>query len=81
MIYYKNIGYDKTIYNFFELVRQTEKFNVFKQIGKKHYNGQVHPDRTQIGVQEFKVSKESNKLNKWTGQDMKENYNYTYTGA
>lgn len=81
MIYYKNIGWDKTIYNFYELVRETKNFNVFKHIGKKHHNGQVFPDRTQIGQDEFKLSKESKKLHKWNGEEMIENNNYTYTGA
>jgi hypothetical protein len=80
MIYFKETGYDKTIYNFFELVRETEIFNVFRKISKTEQNGNVFPDRTKFLGDDFKIKKTSNRLQKWEGQELKENHNYTYTG-
>lgn len=80
MIYFKETGYDKTIYNFFELVRETEKFNVFRRISKTENGGVVFPDRTKFLGDDFKIKKTSQELQKWEGQELKENHNYTYTG-
>jgi SOS-response transcriptional repressor LexA len=83
MIYFKETGYDKTIYNFFELVRETEKSYFFRRIAKSESNGYVLPNRTKFEGSEVRVNKNSKtmlNLQKWEGQDLKENHNYTYTG-
>lgn len=83
MIYFKETGYDKTIYNFFELVRTTTNYYVFRRISKIENNGSVFPDRTKFEGSEVRVNKGSRtarNFQKWEGQELKENYNYTYTG-
>lgn len=83
MIYFKETGYDKTIYNFLQLVRETEKSYFFRRISKLEYNGGVLPYINKFEGSEFRVNKNSKtmrNLQKWEYQDLEENHNYTYTG-
>lgn len=82
-IYYKKSGYDKTIYNFFIIERETKAFVFLRRISKVDVPGGVAPGELEESLNLTKLSKK--KFNvyfyEWNNKPLVENHNYTYTGA
>lgn len=79
-IFYKETGNDKTTYRFFELMKETNSFYTLMPIGKHQLKDGVYPNRLQVTGEEIRVKK-TQLLIEWNGETLKENNNYTYTGA
>lgn len=81
-IYSKEWGYDRTIVDFYKIVKETEHFVTFQPLKKKQ-TGQNHEV---VAIEEkdgdtFRVKKSKMwRFDFWDGSPIKENHNYTYTG-
>jgi len=80
-LFYTENGYNRTIVNFYELVKETEFFLTLVQVGKYNYDNGVTPNTTELKGDNFRVKKTNSLYRIWNGQNLKENNNYTYTGA
>lgn len=80
-IFYSETGYNRTRINFFELVKETKSFYTLMPIGKFNNSNGVNPNRTKIQGESFRVKKTNKRIYEWKGETLKENDNYTYTGA
>jgi len=80
-IFYTETGYDRTSYIFFEMRKETKCFYYLEAIGKHNNEYGVNPDRTKVTGTGFRIKKENKSFIQWNGQALKENRNYTYTGA
>ena len=80
-IFYTETGYNRTRVNFFELVSETKCFYTLMPIGKFNNENVVNPNRTKILGNSFKIKKTKRILCEWNGETLRENDNYTYTGA
>ncbi len=80
-IFYTETGYNRTTVKFYELVKETQSFYTLVQIDKYNYNNGVTPNPTKIIGDSFRVKKTNYLYQTWKGQELKENNNYTYTGA
>lgn len=82
-IYYKEYGYDKTIYNFFIIERETKAFVFLRRMSKVDVPGGVAPGEIENNSDIIRLSKK--KFNvyfyEWNNKPLVENHNYTYTGA
>ena len=79
-IFYRETGYDRTSYLFFELIKETDKFYYLNAIGKFDNEFGVNPNRSNLIGSPFRVKKTNLSFVKWNGETLKENRNYTYTG-
>ena len=85
-IYYKESGYDKTIYNFFIIDRETKAFVFLKRLTKiDKYPGVapgVAPGELENNSDTIRLSKKKFNVyfSEWNNQPLVENHNYTYTG-
>ena len=82
-IYYKESGYDKTIYNFFIIEKETSTFVFLRRLTKiNKQNGVIAGELDTV----FNIDKLSKKkfniyFTKWNNEPLIENHNYTYFGA
>ena len=81
-IYYKESGYNKTIYNFFIIERNTKSFVFLKRLDKiEEGNGvvagciQSDSDIIKLSNKKFNVY-----FREWNNKPLIENHNYTYRG-
>lgn len=79
-IYYKETGYNRTTFNFFKILKETEFFYIFIPIGKDKLKDGVSANRSKITGEAFRIKKSNKSFVKWDGSSMLENPNYTYTG-
>jgi hypothetical protein len=81
-IYYKESGYNKTIYNFFIIDRSTKSFVFLKRLDKKEEGDGVVAGCIQSDSDIIKLS--NKKFNvyfrEWSNKPLIENHNYTYRG-
>jgi len=82
-IYYKESGYNKTIYNFFIIERETKAFVFLRRMSKVDVPGGVAPGELENNFDIIRLIKK--KFNvyfyEWNNKPLVENHNYTYTGA
>ena len=81
MIFYTETGYNRTTVKFYELVKETKSFYTLVEIGKFDNEFGINPNMTIKKGDTFRVKKTNPKFRVWNGQELKENNNYTYTGA
>jgi hypothetical protein len=81
MIFYTETGYNRTTVKFYELVKETKSFYTLVQIGKFDNEFGINPNMIIKKGDTFRVKKTNSKFRVWNGQELKENNNYTYTGA
>ena len=82
-IYYKETGFDKTIYKFFILEKETPAYVFLRSINKVYQGPGVVPGdivsdldlMQRISKKKFNVY-----FYKWNDQPLIENHNYTYKG-
>ena len=81
-IYYKASGYDRTIYNFFIIDRETKAFVFLKRLTKIDKDSGVvagelenNPDTIRLSKKKFNVY-----FREWNNKPLIENHNYTYRG-
>ena len=81
-IYYTSSGYDRTIYNFFIVERETKSFVFLKRMTKAEKNNGVVPKSIDAESDLFRLSKKKFNVyyREWNNQPLIENHNYTYTG-
>ena len=82
-IYYRESGYDKTIYNFFIIERETKAFVFLRWMNKLDKGSGVIPGEIDNNSDAVKLSKKKFNMcyRQWNNQPLIENHNYTYTGA
>ena len=81
MIFYTETGYNRTTVKFYELVKETKSFYTLVQIGKFDNEFGINPNMIIKKGDTFRVKKTNYLYQMWKGQELKENNNYTYTGA
>jgi len=81
MIFYTETGYNRTTVKFYELVKETKSFYTLVEIGKFDNEFGINPNMTIKKGDTFRVKKTNYLYQTWKGQELKENNNYTYTGA
>ncbi len=83
IIYYKSSGYDRTIYNFFIIERETKAFVFLKRMTKidKDYGVIAGDVETNSDIIRLSKKKFNVYYREWNNQPLIENHNYTYTGA
>lgn len=81
MIFYTETGYNRTTVKFYELVKESKSFYTLVEIGKFDNEFGINPNMTIKKGDTFRVKKTNPKFRVWNGQELKENNNYTYTGA
>ena len=81
-IYYKSSGYDRTIYNFFIVERETKSFVFLKRMTKTDKGNGVIPSDVDPNSDLIRLSKKRFNVyfREWNNQPLVENHNYTYTG-
>ena len=81
-IYYKESGYDKTIYNFFMIDRETKSFVFLNRLEKIYVEPGVVPGELDRNSDIIRLSKKNFNMcfTQWDGKPLVENHNYTYTG-
>ena len=81
-IYYKSSGYDRTIYNFFIVERETNSFVFLKRMTKVDKGNGVIPSKVDPNSDLIRLSKKRFNVyfREWNNQPLVENHNYTYTG-
>jgi len=81
-IYYKESGYNKTIYNFFIIDRSTKSFVFLKRLDKKEEGNGVVAGCIQSDSDTIKLSNKKFDVyfRKWNNEPLIENHNYTYKG-
>ena len=82
-IYYRESGYDRTIYNFFIIDRETKAFVFLKRMTKIDKDSGVVAGEVDTNSDAIRLSKKKFNVyyREWTNQPLIENHNYTYTGA
>jgi hypothetical protein len=82
-IYYRSSGYDRTIYNFFIIERETKAFVFLNRLTKLDKDAGVIAGEPEVNSDTIKLSKKNFNLSfrEWNNQPLIENHNYTYTGA
>jgi hypothetical protein len=82
-IYYKSSGYDRTIYNFFIIERETKAFVFLNRLTKLDKDAGVIAGEPKVNSDTIKLSKKKFNMcyTQWNNQPLIENHNYTYTGA
>ena len=82
-IYYTSSGYDKTIYNFFIIEKETKAFIFLNRLTKLDKDAGVIPGEPEVNSDTIKLSKKNFNVyySEWDNQPLIENHNYTYTGA
>jgi len=82
-IYYKSSGYDRTIYNFFIIERETKAFVFLNRLTKLDKDAGVIAGEIDNSCNAIKLSKKKFNLSfrEWNNKPLIENHNYTYTGA
>ena len=82
-IYYKSSGYDRTIYNFFIIDRETKAFVFLKRLTKIDKDSGVVAGEIEVNSDIIRLSKKKFNVyyREWNSQPLIENHNYTYTGA
>ena len=83
IIYYKSSGYDRTIYNFFIIERETKAFVFLNRLTKLDKDAGVIAGEIEANSDTIKLSKKNFNMcyTEWNNQPLIENHNYTYTGA
>lgn len=81
-IYYKASGYDRTIYNFFIIDRETKAFVFLKRLTKIDKDPGVVPGELENNSDTIRLSKKKFNVyfSEWNNQPLVENHNFTYTG-
>ena len=81
-IYYKGSGYDRTIYNFVIIERETKSFVFLKRMTKSEKDNCVIPNKIDAESDLIRLSKKKFNVyyREWNNQPLIENHNYTYTG-
>jgi len=82
-IYYKESGYNKTIYNFFIIERSTKAFVFLRHLNKSDKGLGVVAGEIDNNTEVVKLSKVKFNVyfTEWNNEPLIENHNYTYTGA
>ena len=82
-IYYNSSGYDRTIYNFFIIERETKAFVFLNRLTKLDKDAGVIAGEPEVNSDTIKLSKKNFNMcyRQWNNQPLIENHNYTYTGA
>ena len=82
-IYYRQSGYDRTIYNFFIIERETKSFVFLKRMTKIDKDSGVVAGEVDTNSDIIRLSKKKFNVyyREWNNQPLIENHNYTYTGA
>ena len=82
-IYYRQSGYDRTIYNFFIIERETKALVFLKRITKIDKDSGVVAGEVDTNSDIIRLSKKKFNVyyKEWNNQPLIENHNYTYTGA
>jgi len=82
-IYYTSSGYDRTIYNFFIIERETKAFVFLKRMTKIDKDSGVVAGEVDTNSDVIRLSKKKFNVyfREWNNQTLIENHNYTYTGA
>ena len=82
-IYYKESGYNKTIYSFFIIERSTKAFVFLRHLNKSYKGLGVVAGEIDNNTEAVKLSKVKFNVyfTEWNNEPLIENHNYTYTGA
>ena len=82
-IYYKSSGYDRTIYNFFIIERETKAFVFLQRLTKIDKAIGVVAGKIDTDCDTFRLSKKKFNMiyREWNNEPLVENHNYTYRGA
>ena len=82
-IYYKSSGYDRTIYNFFIIERETKAFVFLKRMTKIDKDSGVVAAEVDTNSDVIRLSKKKFNIyyREWNNKPLIENHNYTYTGG
>ena len=82
-IYYKSSGYDRTIYNFFIIERETKAFVFLKRMTKIDKDSGVVAGEVDTNSDVIRLSKKKFNIyyREWNNKPLIENHNYTYAGV